>query len=926
MSLASLKASLSSTESSLSTAKTNAQSSFKTMVLTDQFLQSNYSSFTSTDYTTYTTYKTTNIQNNKIVADLLRDEKSTLDLINLAIQLPGSPTGLRITNTTTTSLTVTFTNESGITSNTITAVPTVGSTVTATFSSGSPYTLTGLSAYTTYTVTISASSSSGSSSASSSVTATTQLSGLSPITSSTSYTTTGSAVVSTSQKYLGSSSLYLPSSGNYVVLSSVPSSSLNGNWSVEFFVYVPGGFVGPGVPLSLGNASGTYFYTEWNSGQCSFYLSDTTVNTWNLMSGVTASYITGWNHVAICSDVIQCTHDVYLNGTRVTSVSALTGRVGTKLTQWNLGSYVVSGSQTGGGNGLYVDTLHVSDCVRYNSSTYTVPTYTLVDIYTVFVNTFEGSNGSACGSASESFYRTFAYNTLGVTVSTSASKFGTASMATTSSSSAAGGYLQVVGLDETKFTGSWTIELWFYPTTTTSAWAANIHQGLFCTGTQGSGGSFLGVVLTGGTSTMAMWAGSYTSFPTDTPTLNSWNHVAMVCNGGTTYLFFLNGTLLSSGTGPNVGHRMSSLNFGAFNNYKQSFNTGYLDEIRVSSTARYTSGFTPSTSAFTSDSDTVFLNHFDGAANGSTNWAAGQESPSAPSMPSNLSVTNTATTSITISFTNDTSTTSNTVTAVPSSGSTVTATFSTGSPYTITGLVSSKSYTISLTASNSAGTSSTTTVSSSTTSATTYLMLLHGDDMTDSGSYTKTVTQTLASTAPVTISTSTYKFGSGSFYFTPYGANQGSLLVPLNISFGTGDFTVDLWFKFTIAPSIGDQHNLYTLQQPGSQTAFKLMWQPSGYTLQGWIGGTPVEKQYATNMDTAWHHVAVERYNSVAYLYLDGSLQASRTHTLISNALSLTTNSIQIGYGFKGYIDEFRIIQSAAYQGQSFTPPTQPYE
>jgi len=56
-----------------------------------------------------------------------------------------------------------------------------------------------------------------------------------------------------------------------------------------------------------------------------------------------------------------------------------------------------------------------------------------------------------------------------------------------------------------------------------------------------------------------------------------------------------------------------------------SYLTGYMDEIRISDTARYTSSFTPSTTAFTADSNTKLLIHsdFDGGlgadSSGNTN-------------------------------------------------------------------------------------------------------------------------------------------------------------------------------------------------------------------------------------------------------------------------------------------------------------------
>ena len=47
------------------------------------------------------------------------------------------------------------------------------------------------------------------------------------------------------------------------------------------------------------------------------------------------------------------------------------------------------------------------------------------------------------------------------------------------------------------------------------------------------------------------------------------------------------------------------------NGHNLNMMQGYIDELRVSSTARYSTNFTPSTTAFVPDESTLLLNHFD---------------------------------------------------------------------------------------------------------------------------------------------------------------------------------------------------------------------------------------------------------------------------------------------------------------------------
>ena len=103
---------------------------------------------------------------------------------------------------------------------------------------------------------------------------------------------------------------------------------------------------------------------------------------------------------------------------------------------------------------------------------------------------------------------------------------------------------------------------------------------------------------------------------------NTWHHSAFVRNGDV-YTLYADGQV--SGTFSGSGYIMPSValesnallyigtvrpNVGGPGEY-----AGYMDEIRISNTARYTGAFTPSTTAFTTDGNTLLLMHGDGTGN-----------------------------------------------------------------------------------------------------------------------------------------------------------------------------------------------------------------------------------------------------------------------------------------------------------------------
>lgn len=114
---------------------------------------------------------------------------------------------------------------------------------------------------------------------------------------------------------------------------------------------------------------------------------------------------------------------------------------------------------------------------------------------------------------------------------------------------------------------------------------------------------------------------------------NTWVHWAWVKNSSSDHKIYRNGTALSN---------ISNTNFtGGFPQPSGGLWIGdrgisgmpaldyYMDELRISETARYTSNFTVESSPFSTDSDTSLLMHFDGA-NNDTDFIDEHIAPEAP--------------------------------------------------------------------------------------------------------------------------------------------------------------------------------------------------------------------------------------------------------------------------------------------------------
>jgi hypothetical protein len=180
-------------------------------------------------------------------------------------------------------------------------------------------------------------------------------------------------------------------------------------------------------------------------------------------------------------------------------------------------------------------------------------------------------------------------------VSATQSKFGGSSI---EFSGANGTYLGLASNTDFGFgTGDFTIEGWFYKTTTTTKFLFDTRSTL----TENSI-----AVQSSSSNTLRLYVNGTFLLTTGTAhTSNAWNHLAISRASGVTR-FFINGVVAGSVADTTNYGSTKPLVVGALYNGTTAF-AGYIDDFRVSNTARYTATFTPTTTAFVDDVDTRLL-------------------------------------------------------------------------------------------------------------------------------------------------------------------------------------------------------------------------------------------------------------------------------------------------------------------------------
>ena len=181
------------------------------------------------------------------------------------------------------------------------------------------------------------------------------------------------------------------------------------------------------------------------------------------------------------------------------------------------------------------------------------------------------------------------------------------------------------------------------------------------------------------------------------------------------------------------------------------------------------------------------------------------------------------------------------------------------------------------------------------------------------------------------ISTAQSKFGGASGAFDGTG---DYLAIPssADFEFGSGNATVELWFRATAAPATAGG----LIQRPNASgyANFSLNYRPSGaleaYCSLSNPASIPVILA-PTGVITIgqWHHIAFVKNGLVYTLYVDGVSRASGTAA--SHPPTGLTTQTYIGalspttFFVNGHIDDLRVTKGVARYTSNFTPPAAPF-
>jgi hypothetical protein len=437
-------------------------------------------------------------------------------------------------------------------------------------------------------------------------------------------TANGGVTQTRAVKKVGDSSIVFDGTGDYL---SIPSSQDfnfgSGDFTIEMWVNFDDITSGTASLWSFNQGDNDTVLKYKTDVGIAFYHYPESGSSWNFSQGSTSGWATGtWYHIALVRNgtfwaiyrdgIIVATH----NGSETLDYKTRGLTIG--CTEYTSG---IDEELDG-----YMDEQRTSDVARYDFD-FTAPTSAFTnDSYTKLLLHMDGSDsGTTFTDSSGSAHTVTAVGDAHT--DTTVKKVGTAS----GQFDGTGDWLTVPDSSDFDIIGSdFTIECWVKPNsvrgagTPSSTWDYSFAQhfedasnrwvfGHAWNGDSGSPntGLYFGI-LSGGSWLLAPItpdnnAGEFTT--------TDWHHCAVTGSSSGVYSVFLDGVLVNTVTQAGSADFDGTLYIGQRGNDNDLMN-GYIDELRLSKgVIRYASTFTPQTTEFTTDANTMLLIH--------SNWDGG---------------------------------------------------------------------------------------------------------------------------------------------------------------------------------------------------------------------------------------------------------------------------------------------------------------
>jgi hypothetical protein len=383
-------------------------------------------------------------------------------------------------------------------------------------------------------------------------------------------------------------SAYFDGTGDYLTIADNSVLEIgSGDFTIEFWIYPMANASNTYYTWACkipDNNYGTWYFPQYNGALKMFFDNDGATS-W-LINGVSSNYNAGtltimaWNHVAITRSGTSIRG--FVNGIPGSTVTVTAGQSFADIT-----SPISLGAQPAGSEpsiGYMCDFRFIRGTAVYTAA-FTPPTAPL----TAVTNTQLLCNFTNAGIIDNAMMNNL--ETVGDTkISTAQSKFGSSSIYFDGT----GDCLLAPSSPNFDFgTGNFTIEMWINFANVTSTWQAIISRAYIITGGWR--------LYKNDANNQLRWYNSGTpliSTTGSTLSSNTWGHVAVVRNNGTTTIYIdgVNRGSAADSTNYNPGNYAVEIGKGVVTSEYPV--TGYIDDLRITKGyARYNGNFTPPASA-----------------------------------------------------------------------------------------------------------------------------------------------------------------------------------------------------------------------------------------------------------------------------------------------------------------------------------------